>query len=90
MKYVQIYKGFFVEEAGLRFTTLKEAKKVKAYGHIYRIWIGVKPDNTFEEIGRQLVRAFGQMVCLIVDADDAIRTKLMNEEIKHKRINCHG
>ena len=78
MKYIQIDKGFWAEEKDLSCKTLSEAKKVNGYAHIYRQWIGITADNVIEVIGRHLVRAFGEMVCTVKDADKEIE-KIMNK-----------
>lgn len=86
----KIKKGFKIEETGVYYKTLTAAKAdAKNGGHIYRVWQRLE-NGEAKDIGEHLVYAFGVSCALLADADDAIRTKIINEEIKHKRINCHG
>ncbi len=69
-------KRFYNERSAGLYKTLKEAKGISPNPYVYRVWIS----DEWKILGKELIYAYGGMVCTIKRADEIIAEKIKQKE----------
>lgn len=69
-------KSFYNERSGGLYKTLKEAKESSPNPYVYRAWVS----DEGKILDKELVYAYGGMVCTIKRADETIAKRLKQKE----------